>query len=58
MSVPTLVGMSRKKVKKSDSFIGKVSIYGSDRKHIEIPSDKRDDFESGDAVHVKRLDVD
>jgi hypothetical protein len=42
--------------KKPDQFVGKVSNYGSiGRKHIEIPKDKRDEFESGDAVFVEKV---
>ena len=44
--------------KKPDNFIGKVSNFGPEsnrRKHIEIPKDKRDDFESGDAVFVEKI---
>jgi len=44
--------------KKPDNFIGKVSNYGSrseGRKHIEVPKDKRDEFESGDTVYVEKI---
>lgn len=44
--------------KKPENFIGKVSNYGpgpDGRKHVEIPKDKRDEFDSGDAVFVEKI---
>lgn len=45
--------------KKPHNFVGKVSNFGSEpdgRKHIEIPKDRRDDFESGDVVYVEKIE--
>ncbi|XPS82839.1 uncharacterized protein Dvar_08570 [Desulfosarcina variabilis str. Montpellier] len=54
MSLSTIVDMTKKK---PTSFIGRVSGFGSpQRKHIEIPKDKRDEFESGDAVFVEKIE--
>jgi hypothetical protein len=45
-----------KRETKRQKFIGKVSTYGDGRKHIEVPKNKRKDFESGDAVFVEKID--
>ena len=36
-------------------FIGKVSKYGSDRKHIEVPKEIREIFKVGDYVTVMKF---
>lgn len=45
--------MGNKKAK--NSFIGKISKYGKDRKHIEIPKNKRKDFKTGVYVNVNEI---
>ena len=53
IGMPTNVDM----VKKSgESFIGKVSAYSENRKHIEVPKKDRDKFKSGDAVRVEKIE--
>ena len=45
--------------KRPDNFFGKVSNYGSKsdgRKHIEVPKEKRDEFESGEIVYVEKME--
>jgi hypothetical protein len=44
--------------KKPDNFFGRVSNYGSKskrRKHIEVPKEKIDEFESGETVYVEKI---
>jgi len=54
----TYVSMKPKpKESKNPEFVGKVSAYGEGRKHIEVPKDKRDKFESGDDVFVEKLKI-
>jgi len=53
MSVPTLVDMGEKR--KIEAFIGKVSRYSKTRKHIEVPKNVADNFESGNHVSVKKI---
>ena len=48
----------QKSIKNNDelpAFVGKVAVYGGDRLHIEVPKQKRDEFESGDSVTVKKI---
>ena len=45
--------MGNKKAK--DSFISKVSKYGTGRKHIEVPKGKRKKFKAGDYVQAEKL---
>lgn len=47
---------SQKPVVKKKSFIRQVSILHGDRLHIEVPKDKRDEFEPGDTVRVEKID--
>jgi hypothetical protein len=44
------------KKKSGESFIGKVSTYSENRKHVEIPKKDRDKFKSGDAVRVEKIE--
>ena len=42
---------------KNRVFIGKVTNFGSDgRKHVEVPKDKRDLYESGEHVKVTPIE--
>ena len=41
--------------KQPDKFVGKVSKYGKNRKHIEIPKDKKSRFRPGDPVRVEKI---